>query len=589
MNDLNLAVIGNNTSCALIGRTGRISFCGLPQFDADPVFCSLLNGDEDTGYWDFAVEDFERAAQKYIENTAIVETLLYDRHGGIVRVTDFMPRGAEARPPVICRIIEPLAGRPKMRVRLRPRFSYGAEAPEVSHDRGMVRYVGQESGLFLSTDLPTAHVVEESVFELTQAYGFRFGAMVPGAAGNGSVLDELDMTLAFWLDFSRNLAAPPEWQEAVIRAAITLKLCAFEETGAVLAALTTSIPESANSGRNWDYRFNWLRDSLFTVGALAKLNHTIVLDDYFDYVMRLIDHADAQGKDLQPLYGLNGQDVITEHEAALLPGYRGMGPVRVGNAAYFQQQNDVWGAAIMALTQSFMDTRVARPGTLEDFKRLEKYGERAAKAYGEPDAGIWEFRTIGRVHTFSAVMCWVACDRLAKIAGALHLEARAEHWRKVADDMREDILKRAWNESMNSFVEPFEGEHLDASLLLLHEVGFIDAQDPRFVGTVAAIEKQLMSQGLLYRYVYEDDFSKPDVAFTVCTFWYIDALAAAGRADEARRHFEWVLTLRNHVGLLSEDLDFETHELWGNYPQAYSMVGLINSALRLSKKWTEVL
>ena len=283
------------------------------------------------------------------------------------------------------------------------------------------------------------------------------------------------------------------------------------------------------------------------------------------------------------------EHIIEEYESEALKGYRGMGPVRFGNQAYVQQQNDVWGAVILAVTQAFFDHRLTRPGTLEDFYRLEKFGESALKNWDKPDAGIWEFRTFGRVHTFSAVMCWVALDRLAMIAEKLNLAERAEFWRNHADDVHAQIMERAWNEDLQSFVEPLDGDDVDASLLLLHELKFIDGKDPKFVSTVKHIEKTLMQDGLLYRYVSEDDFGKAEVAFTVCTFWFIDALAAAGETEQARRHFEWLLSKRNHVGLLSEDMDFETHELWGNFPQTYSLVGLINSAMLLSKTWRDAI
>lgn len=594
MSDLDLAVIGNCNFSALVNRAGRIVWSCMPHFDGDPVMCDLVNGERDAGYWDFVMADFERAEQSYVPNTAVLETVLYDKHGNALRVTDFAPRyqhyGRYFKPTTICRIVEPLQGTPRATVRLRPLFDYGASVPRITRGGNHMRFVSPDLTLRLTTNAPIVYIEDETPFVVDQPYTFIFGPDEPlesdiAATGRKYV----ENTRQYWLEFTRSLALPAEWQDALIRAAVTLKLCTFEDTGAVLAALTTSVPESPDSQRNWDYRYCWLRDALFTINALNRLNTTKTMEDYMGFIMNLAVMGEGKGKDLQPLYGIGLQDSIEEFEAKDLAGYRGMGPVRIGNAAYFQQQNDVWGAAIMALTQAFFDKRLMRPGTIADFHRLEVFGERAAAHFDKPDAGIWEFRTIGRVHTFSAVMCWVACDRLAKIAGTFALTDRVAYWRDKADHMRAVIMDRAWSAEKNSFVEPFDGAHLDASLLLLHEVGFIDAKDPKFVGTVAAIEKELLHNGLLYRYVHEDDFSKPDVAFTVCTFWYIDALAASGQVEKARAHFEWILTLRNHVGLLSEDLDFKTHELWGNFPQTYSMVGMINSAMRLSKHWTEVL
>jgi GH15 family glucan-1,4-alpha-glucosidase len=449
-----------------------------------------------------------------------------------------------------------------------------------------MRFISDNLTLRLTTDAPLSYIGDEMPFLLDQPYHFVFG---PDEALTEGVMSAcrryLRETRNYWREFVRNLGVPFEWQAEVIRSAITLKLCTFEETGAIIAAATTSIPEAPHSERNWDYRYCWMRDSLFVINALNRLSQTKTMEDYLRFIMNVALNAHTQGKDLQPMYRIGQHDKIEETIAESLSGYRGMGPVRIGNAAYVQQQNDVWGSVILALTQAFFDKRLTRPGTREDFHRLEKLGESAIKNWNVSDAGIWEFRTIGRVHTFSAVMCWVACDRLARIAHQLGLKDRADFWRFEADSMHEQIIERAWNEDLQSFVEPLDGDDLDASLLLLHEVGFVDARDPRFIKTVERIGEKLMDQGLLYRYVSEDDFGRPEVAFTVCTFWYIDALAASGKVEEARERFEWLLKKRNHVGLFSEDIDFKTGELWGNFPQTYSMVGLINSAMRLSKSW----
>jgi GH15 family glucan-1,4-alpha-glucosidase len=481
-----------------------------------------------------------------------------------------------------------VSGSPRLAVRIRPRFDHGAAPPTITRGGNHIRFVSPDMTLRLTTDASVTYIRNEQFFLLDKRHTFIMGPDEPlTGAIEGSGRRYVEETIKYWREFARSLALPFEWQDAMIRSAITLKMCSFDETGAVVAAMTTSIPESAHSGRNWDYRFCWLRDSLFVINALNRLGTTKTMEDYLRYIMNVA--LMSEGREMQPLYGISLQDRVEEYEARQLSGYRGQGPVRIGNQAYLQQQNDVWGSVIMALTQAFFDKRLTRPGTVDDFHRLEQLGDSAIKNWDKPDAGIWEFRTIGRVHTFSAVMCWVACDRLAKIAGQLQFFDRQKYWRGEADIIHKGIMDRAWSEELQTFVEPLDGDHLDASLLLLHEVGFVKATDPKFVKTVEAIERDLMQDGLLYRYVIEDDFSRPDVAFTVCTFWYIDALAAIGRTDEAREKFEWMLTKRNHVGLLSEDLDFRTGEMWGNFPQTYSMVGLINSAMRLSKTWHEAI
>lgn len=371
----------------------------------------------------------------------------------------------------------------------------------------------------------------------------------------------------------------------MIRAAITLKLSAFDDTGAIVAAVTTSIPEAADGGRNWDYRYCWIRDAYFVVNALNRLNATVGMERYMDYIVNVC--AGTSGAQLQPVYRISGDPSMAEREIDSLPGYRGIWPVRVGNQANLQVQNDVYGSAVLASAHLFFDQRVKHRGDEGLFRRLEPLGERAAALYDQPDAGPWELRGAARVHTFSSVMCWAACDRLAKIAARIGLAERASHWRGRADQMRPVIIERAWNPGRNSFVSTFGGESLDASLLLLHELGFLRADDPRFAGTVEAVERDLRKGQYVFRYSDPDDFGVPSNAFVVCTFWYIDALAALGRTVEARALFEHMLASRNRHGLLSEHIEPRTGELWGNFPQTYSTVGLINSAMRLSISWDQ--
>ncbi|MCW5590946.1 MAG: glycoside hydrolase family 15 protein, partial [Burkholderiales bacterium] len=388
----------------------------------------------------------------------------------------------------------------------------------------------------------------------------------------------------YWHDWVRDLSIPFEWQDEIIRAAITLKLAAYDDTGAVVAALTTSIPESPASGRNWDYRFCWLRDAYFVVNALNRLNATRTMERYLGYIINVA--ASSEGR-LQPVYRISGRADLEESIVDSLPGYRGMGPVRVGNQAFRQLQNDVYGSAILAATHAFFDRRLASLGNEGLFRRLEVLGSKAAELHATPDAGLWELRGSAHVHTFSSVMCWVACDRLAKIGRRLGLAEPAGRWRAEADRIHAVISQRAWSAKRGSFVATFEGGELDASLLLLAELGFLRADDPRFAATVDAVGRELRRGDFIFRYTQPDDFGAPDNAFLVCTFWYIDALAALGRREEARALFESTLARRNPLGLLSEDVDPATGELWGNFPQTYSMVGLINSATRLSIPWDQ--
>jgi GH15 family glucan-1,4-alpha-glucosidase len=380
---------------------------------------------------------------------------------------------------------------------------------------------------------------------------------------------------------------PFEWQDAVIRAAITLKLCSFEDTGALLAALTTSIPEAANSGRNWDYRYCWLRDSYFTIHALNRLGATRTMEGYLHYIRNVF--AASHGAPLQPVYGISGETNLTERRIDQLPGFRGMGPVRVGNQAYEQVQQDVYGAVILAAMQSFFDQRLSNPADAAALTQLEPAGEQCWQLYDQPDAGIWEYRGRTRVHTFSSVMCWAGVDRLARIAHHLNLGERERFWRERASSMHERIMQASWDAQLGTFTEAWNAQVLDASVLLFAELGFVAADDPKFIATVDYLGKHLRRGSYLLRYAAQDDFGVPENAFNICTFWYINALAAVGRQSEARQLFENMLARRNHLGVLSEDLDPATGELWGNFPQTYSMVGVINAAMRLSRSWESAL
>jgi GH15 family glucan-1,4-alpha-glucosidase len=593
MSNLDIAAIGNCSFSALIDRRARVVWMCLPRFDGDPVFCDLLNGHDgnaDKGVFEIELDDFARSEQCYLHNTAIVATTLYDTHGSAVEITDFAPRfkqlGRVYRPTMTVRMIKPVIGNPRIRVRLRPVAEYGARTPEITQGSNHIRYIMPSVTLRLTTDVPVSFVQGEVPFVVDRPFTLILG---PDETLNRPIAetgrDFLERTTEYWLEWSRFLSIPFEWQEEVIRAAITLKLCAFEESGAVIAAMTTSVPEAPDSGRNWDYRYCWLRDAYFVVHALNRLGATRTMEDFLRYITNVA--ASVTDGHLQPVYGITLDAALVEREEPNLAGYRGMGPVRVGNQAYEHIQNDVYGSVVMAATQMFFDQRLAQTGNVRIFERLEAIGEQAVRVFDQPDAGLWEFRTKAKVHTFSAVMCWAACDRLSRVAERLHLGPRADYWRTQGDRIRAVIEEKAWDSERNSFVESFGGTEMDASLLLMHHLGFLASDDPRFAGTVAAVEKELRRGKFLLRYATADDFGVPETAFTTCTFWYIEALAALGRVEEARELFENVLACRNHVGLLSEDLDPGTHELWGNFPQTYSMVGLISSAMRLSKSWEE--
>jgi GH15 family glucan-1,4-alpha-glucosidase len=588
MSTLDLGLVGNCSIGALIDPQGRIVWGCVPAFDGDPAFCALLSPQLDGGDFTVHLEDCVGSEQHYVENTAVLRTLLRDARGGVVEILDFAPRWKQYdrfyRPVMLIRSVRPLAGEPRVSVRLRPLADYGARVPDVTWGSNHLRYVLPGFTLRLNTDAAIRLVREETPFLLDRELHFILG---PDETLTRPVADyareALEKTVDYWRDWVRALSIPLEWQDAVIRSAITLKLCQYDETGAIVAALTTSVPEAADTARNWDYRYCWLRDAAFVVRALNRLGATRTMEEYLRYVSNLI----PEDGHLQPLYGIGLQRELHEDEVPTLAGYRGMGPVRRGNLAWVQPQHDVYGSVVLASTQLFFDRRLNLPSGAVHFRRLERLGERAFALFEQPDAGLWEFRGRVEVHTYSAVMCWAACDRLAKIAAQLQLQDRADFWRERAARMHARISDLAFDPQRGFFVEGTHSGRMDAVLLLLADLGFVPADDPRFAATVDAVGTELRRGDGMLRYVAPDDFGVPETSFTICTFWYIDALAAVGRRDEARALFERVLARRNHLGLLSEDMSLEGNELWGNFPQTYSHVGLINAAMRLSRPWED--
>jgi GH15 family glucan-1,4-alpha-glucosidase len=592
MSDLDLWPIGNCQVSALVDRAGRFVWGCVPRVDGDPLFSALVGGEApDTGYWTIDLEDCVETAQEYLRNTPILVTRHTDAGGSAIEVIDFCPYfrrlGRSYRPVAFARIIRPISGSPRIRVRLRPTCGWGGACATRIGGTNHIRYQMDAMTLRLTTTAPVGMVAEERCFRLEGTLHFFLGPDESFTGNIGATLDAmLADTASEWREWVRGLAIPLEWQDAVIRAAITLKLCQHEETGAIVAALTTSIPEHAGSQRNWDYRYCWIRDAYYTVQALNRLGALDVLEGYLAYLRNIVDAA--KGGHIQPLYGVLGEATLEERFAEKLPGYRGMGPVRVGNAAYSQVQHDAYGQIVLSNTQGFFDRRLFRMSGVEDFEALEKVGDRAWQFHDQPDAGLWELRTRQSVHTYSAAMCWAACDRLANAATALDLSERAAFWQDRADRIRATIEERAWHPETRRMSATFSGDDLDASVLQLLDIRFLSLDDPRFLDTLDAIETGLRRGSHMLRYATEDDFGLPETAFNVCTFWLIEALHYTGRRTDARALYEEMLSRRTAAGLLSEDIDPLTGELWGNYPQTYSLVGMINCAALLSKPWSSV-
>ncbi len=592
MSNLDLAAIGNCAVASLIDRNARHNWFCFPRLDGDPVFCALVDGgNPEHGFMDVVVRDAAESSQRYLPNTAVLETVITDCNGGKLRIVDFAPRftryGRSFRPPMLIRRLEPLAKRVRLSVRIRPAFNYGADKPSLSIGSNHLRYSGPHTTLRVTSDLSTAYILEEAEFALDRPVNFFIGTdeSVPE---NPDALAQsfLAQTIDDWRTWVRGLSVPFEWQSEVIRSAITLKLCSCEDTGAIVAALTTSIPEAPNSSRNWDYRFCWLRDAFFTVGALNRLGATRTMEGFIRFVIDTVLREDDAL--IAPLYPISAATSSAERLAPALRGYQEMGPVRIGNAAASQVQNDVYGSIILTAAQMFWDERLTHTGDATLYRQLRGMGRLAARCVVTPDAGPWEYRGRVSVHTYSAAMCWAALHRLALIAERVGESAEAAEWSNFALKLRKEIVTRATTpEGWLSGV--LDAAIVDAACLLLPEIGLLPAVDPRVAKTLAVVSARLVRDGFVMRYDEADDFGHPETAFLVCTFWYIDALALAGRRDEAREIFKRVLSIRNSAGLLSEDLLPGSRTLWGNFPQAYSHVGLIHSAARLSRGWEEAL
>ena len=590
--DLNLGIIGNGSVNALIDARGRIVWCCLPSFDGDPAFCSLLSPKlGDFGFFDVLLDGVAAHKQHYVDNNAVLVTTLLGGDGSAVEIIDFAPRykqhGRIFHPMSLVRTLRPLAGTPRVTLRLRPLCDYGARRPERTFGSNHLRFLLGDVVLRATTDAPLPMLRDELPFLLDREVTIILGADETLVEAPRHVAHEsLESTLDYWREWVRFLSIPAEWQDVVIRAAITLKMCQYEGTGAIIAATTTSIPEFADSTRNWDYRYCWLRDAAFVVRALNRLGATRSMEEYLRYIFNLA--ASAAGE-LAPVYGIHFESELLEHEAEGLAGYRGMGPVRIGNDAWRQQQHDACGSVILAATQLFFDHRLLVRGDAGVFSRLEKLGETAYRTREQPDAGLWEFRGRKDVHTYSSAMSWAGCDRLARIAQRLGLTERTALWKQRAEEIRALILKRGVHPKHGYFVDAFDGDRIDASALLLESMGFVEADDPRYQATIEAVGRELRRGDHLFRYNAPDDFGAPQTSFIICTFWYIDALAVSGKIEQARTLFENLLARRNALGLLSEDLDTTSGELWGNFPQTYSLVGLINSAMLLSCDWEDLL
>ena len=583
-----LGLIGNCQFSALIHNSGEVVWCCLPRFDSEPV-CSTLLDKQDGGRFRIGPAGGETGAQRYIPNTNILETV-FQTSTGAFRIIDFAPRfmhfDRAFRPMQLFRIVEPIEGTPRIAVVCEPRLGWSKDKPRPVQGSHHVRFEGFASQLRLTTDIPLSYLGGQP-FTLTgrQHLVLTWGSPIeePLAPLCERFLNE---TSRYWQRWVKQCDIPPLFQQEVIRSALTLKLHCFEDTGAIIASMTTSIPESAGSGRTWDYRYCWLRDSYYVLNALGRLGQFEEQEQFVQYLLNVA--GGAPGLNLAPLYRVDGSRNLEESILENWPGYNGEKPVRIGNGAALHTQNDIYGEMVLALTPVFLDERLSAERSPAALQLMEGLARKAISLAGVPDAGIWEYRMEWQPQTFSSLMCWAAADRMARIADR-HTPAHADEFHLAADAIRAEVIAKAWNSTRNSFVGRYGGEDLDASLLQMVRLRFLPAGDPMLRSTIDAIHKDLSMGGWLQRYSLNDGFGKPSVAFVICTFWLIEALSAVGRRDEASEFFDRIHGALSHLGLLSEDFDPVEPRMWGNFPQTYSHVGLINAAFAASPQWTEVL
>ncbi len=594
MGQLDYGVIGNCQVSALVSRRGKVAWCCMPRLDSPSIFASLLDEEMGGGWSIEPAPDSSgipwETRQHYLRNTNVLVTVWSSGRGDSFEIIDFMPRFEREhgyhRPSQLMRVVRPLQGIPRIVVRLRPRFDYGREEPRITPITGGAVYQGQDTTLFLKSDAPITYVLQESAFDLKESLHF---ALSYGAPFEGTlrfdVEEQLDRTIAYWRQWAKHCNIPFEFQNEVLRSALALKLHIYEDTGAIIAATTTSIPEGPEPGRCWDYRFCWLRDAYFVVSALNRLGQFEEMEHFIRYLQNLC--ASEPSRILQPVYGIGGEKVLVERELPWLRGFRGLGPVRVGNAAYKMDQHDVYGEMVLAITPTFFDRRLDRTDQGQALANVQQLIEQAVHCFDLPDAGIWEFRGTKKHSVFSKLMNWAAVDRGIRIAGHIGRHDLVGEWAPVRERMRTDIEQQGWNEFVGHYTQSYGGDAPDAANLLLPAYNFISYRDERFQKTIDAYDRILRVGRGVYRYRTADDFGVPKTTFTICSFWMCDALWGAGRKAEARELFSSVIHQANHLGLLSEDMDPETGELWGNFPQTYSHVGLILSAMRISQAWED--
>ena len=579
---LDHGVIGNGRVLALISPTTSIDWLCMPRFDSPSVFAKLLDLDEGGTFAFHPTCDSVSTRMEYVTNTNVLRTEVRCSDGRF-EIFDYAPRipsGLSVDAPLeIHRFLVPREGAARARIVFDPRPDYARQRPRPVHVNDGLEIADGVSRFCLRTNVPVPYLESGQPIRIDQPYYVVLSYGRPSDIDSvASVQHALDLTIAGWRAWSKTCALPSFAGAHVLRSALCLKLHAFADTGAIIAAATTSIPEALGTQRTWDYRYCWLRDAAFVVEGLRRLSHLTEGEAFVSFLRDV-----AEEGPLQPVYGIGGERTLTEQHLDHLAGFAGARPVRIGNAAYVQRQHDLMGEMILCLETLITDPRIVTEDGEAIMRLVERLVRDAMAAAPTDDMGPWEFRTLRKRYTFSQVLCWVAAHRGARLARRYGQTTLAAEWDAWSDVQRADILMRAYNEELGFFTQALDGWHADASNLLLPTLGLIEPRDPRFLSTVRAYERLLVDGGLMLRYRNKDDFGDTTSAFSVCSFWWAEALAMIGELDEAVALFNRLLTYANPVGLFSEDIDPATGRLLGNFPQAYTHVGLIHAAITIGE------
>lgn len=577
-------LIGNCAYLAHIDKSTNVSWLCWPRFDSSFVFGGLLDP-KAGGEFSILPPGAYSSRQHYLENTNILCTDITTEQGSY-RVTDFAPRFTQYernfKPLMLIRKVEPLEGLPRIVVTCRPMFDYGKCELEAYRGSNHLEFTGCGDKIRLTTNIPVSYLIDREDFILNDTRYMIMTYGQPLEAPLETTADHfLKETTRYWRTWIKQSAIASFYQPFVIRSALVLKIHQYEDTGAIIAASTTSLPESPGSGRNWDYRYCWLRDTYYVITALNHICHFDEMERYFHYVT---DLAFSEAERYQPLYGITGSKELTEQTLDHLAGYLGNQPVRIGNQAYEHIQNDIYGQVLISLLPLYTDHRFVFSERKDSARWIHTLLKKIERTIDEKDAGIWEFRNFANIHCYTNLFQWAGCCAAEKMAGIIGDERLQQRARTLKDKAAANI-ESCYDEERKVYTNAQGSPHLDASTLQLIMMNYLPHDSQRARDHLAALEKELKTEkGLFYRYLHSDDFGKPKTTFLICAFWYVEALACVGRIDEAVREFENLMQYANHLLLFSEDVDEQTGSQWGNFPQAYSHVGLMNAAYRISMK-----